>query len=292
MEEYRIDAELNDVLPALSDEDHKALEESLLADGFKGAPIMVWGDIIVDGHNRYEICKKHDIPFETKEVEFESKEEAMCWMIRQQIGRRNLMPLQRIDVVEKYRPLYRKLAQENQSKAGKNYGAGKEKLLQNSSKAISTAEKMDVRAKLANDANVSTDTYSKGVKILKSGNEELIEQTMNGAKSINKAYKELKESQKEKPSAQNTDTILNDEYGNMEIDSAKLRQIQKGYQDYLLVFQQDVEWLSTMEFYQADEDVTGKVHSNLKNCFEKFKGMSEMISGMSLDEFGSITISK
>lgn len=292
MKEYRIDTELNDVLPALSDEDYKALEESLLTDGFKGAPIMVWGDIIVDGHNRYEICRKHDIPFEIKEVDFESKEEAMCWMIRQQIGRRNLMPLQRIKVVEKYRPLYRKLAKENQSKAGKNYGVGKEKVLQNSSKAIPLAEKIDVRAKLASDANVSADTYSKGVKILKSGNEKLIEQAMNGDKSIHKAYKELKESQKEKPFAQNTDAILNDEYGNMEIDSAKLRQIQKGYQNYLLLFQQDIEWLLTMEFYQADEDVTGKVHSNLKNCFEKFKGIGEMIDGMALDEFGSITISK
>ena len=74
MKEYKIDPELNEVLPQLSDADYKSLEQSLLTDGFKGAPIMVWGDIIVDGHNRYEICNKHNISYEVKEIEFASKE--------------------------------------------------------------------------------------------------------------------------------------------------------------------------------------------------------------------------
>ena len=77
MKEYRIDPKLNGILPELSKADYKALEQSLLMDGFKGAPIMVWGDVIVDGHNRYEICKKHNIPYEVKSVEFASKEDAI-----------------------------------------------------------------------------------------------------------------------------------------------------------------------------------------------------------------------
>lgn len=52
-------------------------------------------------------------------------------------------------------------------------------------------ELMD-REKLAKDADVSTNTYSKGVKILESGNEELINETISGQKSINKAFNELK----------------------------------------------------------------------------------------------------
>lgn len=191
MEEYRIDPELNDVLPELSDDDYKALEQSLLTDGFKGAPIMVWGDVIVDGHNRYAICKKHNIPYEVKNIEFENKEEAMRWMVRQQIGRRTLTPLQRIKVVEKYRPFYKKKAEKNKSANG----GDKKSELQNSSTPLPKEKKVDVRAELANDANVSTDTYSKGLKILKSGDEDLITQTMNGEKTINKAYTELKEKQ-------------------------------------------------------------------------------------------------
>ena len=107
MKEYKIDPELNEVLPDLSDEDYKALEESLLTEGFKGAPIIIWQgkDIIIDGHNRYQICKKHNIPFEAKEIEFSNKDEVTLWMVKQQMGRRNLTPLQRIELAEKYRPI-------------------------------------------------------------------------------------------------------------------------------------------------------------------------------------------
>lgn len=73
-------------------------------------------------------------------------------MLDIQLGRRNLSPIQRIAITEKYRPIYEKQARENQSKAGKNYGIGNEKLSQNSSKAISPNEKIDVRAKLAETA--------------------------------------------------------------------------------------------------------------------------------------------
>lgn len=111
----------------------------------------------------------------------------MEWMLDIQLGRRNLSPIQRIAVTEKYRPIYEKQARENQSKAGKNYGIGNEKLSQNSSKAILPDEKIDVRAKLAKTAGVSTDTYSKGKKILDSDNEEIREKVLldDGARNTN-----------------------------------------------------------------------------------------------------------
>ena len=71
-----------------------------------------------------------------------------------------------------------------------------------------------------------------------------------------------------------------------------LSEIQKRYSDYLELFQQDVKWLLTMEFYQNDEDVTGKVCSDLQNCLEKFKSISDMMCKMEIDEFGSIVINK
>ena len=352
MKEYRIDPELNEVLPKLSDTDYKALEQSLLTDGFKGAPIMVWGDIIVDGHNRYEICNKHNIPYEVKSIEFASKEEAIIWMVRQQLGRRSLTPLQRIQIVEKYRPFYKKKAKENQSKAGKNYGNGSQKLSENSTTAIAELEnsttpipkeeKVDVRAELAKEADVSTNTYSKGMKILKSGNEELINETINGQKSINKAFNELKKNADTDKSdnTSNPDSELKDlkevqrkeaaqkvkearekygiespEYENAkteqlnveirinEIENAThdteisdtesmLIQIQKRYRDYLLAFQEDIKWLSDKEFYCDDEEVSGKTHSELQNCLEKFKSIGNMLQNMSIDEFGCISIEK
>ena len=198
-EKYRIDPELNAVLPGLSKEDYSSLEHSLLTDGYKGAPIMVWGDVIVDGHNRYEICNRHRIPYEVKKIDFENKEEVMRWMVRQQLGRRNLTPIQRISISEKYRPFCEKEARENQSKAGKEYGNGGTKLTANLPQASNEDKKErnpTTDKKLSDMADVSERTYRMGVKILNSGNEELIERTLKGEKSINKAYNELKASQK------------------------------------------------------------------------------------------------
>lgn len=338
MKEYRIDPKLNGILPKLSEADYKALEQSLLVDGFKGAPIMVWGDVIVDGHNRYEICKKHNIPYEVKSVEFASKEDAIIWMVRQQLGRRSLTSLQRIKIVEEYRPFYKKKAQKNKSLNGGN----KKSKSENSTTPISKEEKIDVRAELAKDADVSTNTYTKGVKILESGNEKLINETISGQKSINKAFNELRKNADAEKT--DNDSALNselkdlkevqrkeaaqkikrarEEYGieSPEYEDAKmvqrnveerivaienavsdaqvndmdsiLIQIQRRYHDYLLEFQEDVQWLSEKAFYRDDEDVSGKTHSELQNCLEKFKGISNVMGNMVIDEFGGITIKK
>lgn len=111
----------------------------------------------------------------------------MEWMLDIQLGRRNLSPIQRIAITEKYRPIYEKQARENQSKAG----GDKKSLLQNSSKSVDPENRIDVRAKLAETAGVSTDTYSKGKKILDSNNEEVKEKVLSGETSISAGYKEL-----------------------------------------------------------------------------------------------------
>ena len=214
MKKYRIDPELNGILSKLSKSEYKALEQSLMTDGFKGAPIMVWGDIIVDGHNRYEICNKHNIPYEVKSVEFASKEEAIIWMVRQQLGRRSLTPLQRIEIVEKYRPFYKAKAKKNMSLGGGDKKSGSE----NSPTPNRVENKIDVRAELAKDADVSTNTYSKGMKILESGNEELINETINGQKSINKAFNELMKS---------ADTDKNDNASDPDSELKNLKQVKR-----------------------------------------------------------------
>ena len=69
--------------------EYKQLEASILTEGCL-SPILTWKGFIVDGHNRYEICKRHGIPFRTEEVFFECKEEAMAWICAEQLGRRNI----------------------------------------------------------------------------------------------------------------------------------------------------------------------------------------------------------
>ena len=117
----------------------------------------------------------------------------MEWMLDIQLGRRNLSPIQRIAVAEKYRPIYERQAQQNLKEGGRKGGlANSSKPSQNSSKASNIENKIDVRAKLATVAGVSTDTYSKGKKILDSNNEILKQEVLSGEKSINAGYRELK----------------------------------------------------------------------------------------------------
>lgn len=102
-------------------------------------------------------------------------------MLDIQLGRRNLSPIQRIAVAEKYRPIYEKQAKKNMSMGGKSYSP--KEGLQNSS-TLPKEEKIDVRAKLAQTAGVSTDTYSKGKKILDSNNETLKQEVLSGEKVL------------------------------------------------------------------------------------------------------------
>lgn len=116
------------------------------------------------------------------------------WMIDIQLGRRNLFPIQRIAVAEKYRPLYEKEAKENQSKAGKEYGNGGTKLTANLPQALGKDKKErnpTTDKKLADIADVSEKTYRMGAKILNSDNEDLRKRVQSGETSISAGYKEL-----------------------------------------------------------------------------------------------------
>ena len=99
----------------------------------------------------------------------------MRWMLDIQLGRRNLSPIQRIAVTEKYRPIYERQALANKQaamqEARKNNEKNKSEQFSENSSTTVNDNKIDVRAKLAKIAGVSTNTYSKGKKILDSDNE-------------------------------------------------------------------------------------------------------------------------
>lgn len=202
MKELKIDPELRDLLPPLTDDEYKQLEKNIVENGFdKNFPIMEWHGYIVDGHNRYSVCQKHNIEYVVGTLAYETKEEVMEWMLDIQLGRRNLSPIQRIAVAEKYRPIYEKQAKENLVKAGNNYGVGKNKKpFQKSENPIAP---INTTKKLAKTAGVSTDTYSKGKKILDSDNEKLKKEVLSGEKTINAGYKELQNEKKKIQSSDN-----------------------------------------------------------------------------------------
>lgn len=85
----KIDKEFKTLIRPLSPKEYEQLETNILADGCRD-PIVTWHGYIIDGHNRYEICRKHNIGFKVKEMSFESRDEAVVWICANQLGRRNI----------------------------------------------------------------------------------------------------------------------------------------------------------------------------------------------------------
>ena len=92
----KIDPEFQKQIPPLTDDEYKQLEENILKEGKLLSPLIVWNSTLVDGHNRYAILQKHpEIYFSTMPLRFENREEAIAWICRNQLGRRNLSPEQK-----------------------------------------------------------------------------------------------------------------------------------------------------------------------------------------------------
>ena len=87
--ELTIDREFRDLIRPLMKDEYRHLEAALLSDGCQ-EPITVWKGVIVDGHNRYEICTRLGIPFSTRERHFDNREEAIIWICSNQLARRNI----------------------------------------------------------------------------------------------------------------------------------------------------------------------------------------------------------
>ena len=91
-----IDKEFESVIPPLTDEEFELLKESVLNDGEVYHPLVVWNNIIVDGHHRYKILKEHpEVKYRIKERAFENRYEAISWICLNQLGRRNLNDAQK-----------------------------------------------------------------------------------------------------------------------------------------------------------------------------------------------------
>jgi len=90
-----VSEELKAYIDPLTPDEHEALERSLLAEGCRDA-LVLWGDLLIDGHNRYGICEKHGIPFQTvQHPHFKSMDDVHLWMIDQHLGRRSVSDFQR-----------------------------------------------------------------------------------------------------------------------------------------------------------------------------------------------------
>lgn len=89
LHQLKIDKDFKNLIRPLQRKEYLQLEADVLENGCR-EPIVVYDGFIIDGHNRYEICRKHNIPFTITVMAFEYKEEAIAWLCAQQLCRRNI----------------------------------------------------------------------------------------------------------------------------------------------------------------------------------------------------------
>ncbi|QNH20740.1 plasmid replication/partition related protein [Xanthomonas sp. GW] len=190
--------DLKAYIDPLTADEYAALERSLLAEGCRDA-LVLWGEILVDGHNRYGICQKHGLPFQTvQNTRFQSLQDVHLWMIDQHLGRRSVSDFQRGVLALRKREILaerrsRAAAPPAESTAGADAAAGDAH-----DDAAPWADAPDgvsveampaplSRADLARAARLSNSQVLQIEKIQKQATAEVVEAVKSGAISINAA---------------------------------------------------------------------------------------------------------
>ncbi len=157
-----IDPEFASLMPRLSAEEKSILAEKINDEGMR-EPIITWRNIIIDGHNRYEICMAESLPFECKEMKFAGRSEVLRWMYRNQKGRRNMSESQTAMIAAKIET----------ADKGSNQHVPRG--------APST------QASVAKEFNISKNTLIRAKKVVALGSDELKEAVTDGHVTVNSA---------------------------------------------------------------------------------------------------------
>ena len=178
----KIDPEFQSQIPPLTDDEFKQLEENILKEGKLISPLIIWGNTLVDGHNRYAILQKHpEIYFSTMPLRFENREEAVAWICRNQLGRRNFTPEQKKFLIGKqYSVEHRKPG----GNGNNQYTTATQEAVQEELCQIDTipptATDTSVRKQIATRNNVSESYVVRSEKFMRGV--EIMEQMMPGTK--------------------------------------------------------------------------------------------------------------
>ncbi|HXT31361.1 MAG TPA: hypothetical protein VN716_18815 [Vicinamibacterales bacterium] len=89
---FRVDAEFEQVAPPLADDEIDALERQVTQHGIL-APLVVWQGVLVDGHNRFRLARRHRLRFDVREVLLLDRASVVAWICDQALARRSLTPL-------------------------------------------------------------------------------------------------------------------------------------------------------------------------------------------------------
>ncbi|RQO63411.1 plasmid replication/partition related protein [Paucibacter sp. KBW04] len=181
--------ELRAYIDPLTPDEHQALERSILSEGCRDA-LVLWGDVLVDGHNRYGICQKHGIPFQTiQNPRFKSMDDVHLWMIDQHLGRRSVSDFQRgvLALRKKEIVAARVMGATAPSEAEAPWAEGDARPDPALAADLPPPERLNTREAIAKAARISANTVVQIEKIQKSAAPELVEAVKAGTISINAA---------------------------------------------------------------------------------------------------------
>ena len=183
-----VNEELKAYIAPLTADEHEALERSILAEGCRDA-LVLWGNVLVDGHNRFGICQQHGLPFQTvQHARFKSLDDVHLWMIDQHLGRRSVSDFQRGVLALRKREIVAErlriarsevqVPQDDQPMAEAKPAT---------SPRLPDSESLATREALARAARLSTSQLVMIEKIQKQAAPELVQAVKTGAISINAA---------------------------------------------------------------------------------------------------------
>ena len=148
------------LIPPLSEEAFKSLENDIIKRGVID-PLITWKGYLIDGHHRYKIIQKYNLPYKTEELKGIEKEgDVLIWMIEHQLSRRNLKLLEKAELALEYC-----------------------NLLKRHKTSITNA--MEIASKLF---DIKVPTIQKYRAIKNSGNDKLIALLTNEERGINEIY--------------------------------------------------------------------------------------------------------
>lgn len=183
----KIKEEFKELIPPLTDEEFKQLEDNCLAEGIRDK-ILTWNGFIIDGHNRFEISKKWDLDIQTESKYFKDEEAVKEWMILNQFGRRNLSNYQRSVLALQLEDVFRAKAKESKAKKVSHF--------RNTGEVLVNSPKPNTRKELTTVAGVGEQTIARVKVIEQKAPEEVKAKLRTGEVSINAAYKEIKKKEK------------------------------------------------------------------------------------------------